>query len=196
MDKSATNYPGKLLTQKLLYTTARLIVIPLGTFLTIAVAFYNACFAEGIFLCFYVLGWFLRGVYYRHNPGKDYLEGTTRMCSITDNMTAVAITFLIVTITGTLQSDSQQPFSTSLMAVRDELPVYGLSMLIVGVYWLSHHRIYMVFRRHNMTLIWLNFAFLLCIEFQPLFNALHASYPNRNEGKLYLTLALHSFHLS
>jgi uncharacterized membrane protein len=92
-------------------------------------------------------------------------------------MTEVAITFLIVTITGTLQSDSQQPFSTSLMAVLDELPVYGLSLLIVGVYWLSYHRIYMVIRRHNMTLIWLNFAFLLFIEFQPLFNALHASYP-------------------
>ena len=28
-----------------------------------------------------------------------------------------------------------------------------------------------------MTLIWLNFAFLLCIEFQPPFNALHVSYP-------------------
>ena len=51
--------------------------------------------------------------------------------SITDNMTAVAITFLIVTITGTLQSNSQQPFSTSLMAVLDELPVYGLSLLVI-----------------------------------------------------------------
>jgi uncharacterized membrane protein len=159
------------------YTTARLFIIPLGTLLTIAVAFYNVWLAEGIFLCFFVLGWFLRGVYYRHNPGKDYPEGTTRICSITDNMTAVATTFLIVTITGTLQSDSQQPFSKSLKAVLDELPVYGLSLLIVGVYWLSHHRIYMVIRRHNMTLIWLNFAFLLFIEFQLLFNALHASYP-------------------
>ena len=159
------------------YTTARLFVIPFGTLLSIAVAFYNVWFAEGIFLCFFVLGWFLRGVYYRHNPGKDRPQGTTRMCSITDNMTAVAITFLIVTITGILQSNSLQPFSASLMAVLDELPVYGLSLLIVGVYWLSHHRIYMVIRRHDMTLIWLNFAFLLFIEFQPLFNALHASYP-------------------
>ena len=49
----------------------------------------------------------------------------------TDNMTAVAITLLIVTITDTLQSDSQQPFSTSLMTVLDELPVYGLSLLVI-----------------------------------------------------------------
>jgi uncharacterized membrane protein len=119
----------------------------------------------------------LRSIYYRRNPGAGYLEGTIRMCSITDNMTAVAITFLIATITGTLQSTIHQPFSTALNAVLAELPVYGFSLLIVGFYWLSHHRIYMVIRRHNMTLIWLNFAFLLCIELQPIFNGLRASYP-------------------
>lgn len=35
----------------------------------------------------------------------------------------------------------------------------------------------MVIRRHTMTLIWLNFVFLLFIEFQPPINALHAIYP-------------------
>jgi uncharacterized membrane protein len=62
-----------------------------------------------------------------------------------------------------------------------------LSLLIVGVYWLSHHRIYMVIRRHTMTLIWLNFAFLLFIELQPLCNALHSTYP-----KLQLTTILYA----
>ncbi len=99
------------------------------------------------------------------------------MCSITDNMTAVAITFLITTITGSLLSNNLQSFSMALNAVLAELPIYGLSLLIVGFYWLSHHRIYMVIRRHNMTLIWLNFAFLLLIELQPIFNSLRASYP-------------------
>jgi len=68
-------------------------------------------------------------------------------------------------------------YAASMIAVLAQLPMYGLSLLIVGFYWLSHHRIFMVIRRHTMTLIWLNFAFLLCIEFQPIFNNLHASYP-------------------
>ncbi len=159
------------------YTTARLLVIPLGTILSIGIAFFNVWLAEGIFLLFYILGWFLRSMYYRHHHEAEYLEGTMRMCSITDNMTAVAITFLITTITGTITSNNQQSFSTTLGAVLAELPVYGFTFLIVGFYWLSHHRIFMVIRRHNMTFIWLNFAFLLCIELQPTFNALHASYP-------------------
>jgi uncharacterized membrane protein len=71
---------------------------------------------------------------------------------------------------------TQQSFSTALGAVLSELPVYGLTFLIVGFFWLSHHRIFMVIRRQDMTLIWLNFAFLVFIELQPLFNALQASY--------------------
>src|SRR6266581_1500276 len=159
------------------YTTARLLVIPLGTFLSIGVAFYNVWIAEGIFLAFYVLGWFLRSMYYRHHHEAEYQEGTMRMCSITDNMTAVAITFLIATITSTVVSNNQQSFSTALNAVVEQLPVYGFTFLIVGFYWLSHHRIFMVIRRHNMPLIWLNFAFLLCIELQPIINSLRATYP-------------------
>ena len=158
-------------------TTARLLVIPLGTLLSIGVAFYNVWIAEGIFLAFYVLGWFLHTLYYPRNRRAIYLEGTIRMSSISDNMTAVAITFLIATITSTVLSHSQQSFSTALGAVMEQLPVYSFSFLVVGFYWLSHHRIFMLIRRHNMTLIWLNFAFLLCIELQPIINALRATYP-------------------
>jgi hypothetical protein len=35
-----------------------------------------------------------------------------------------------------------------------------------------------------MTLIWLNFAFLMCIELQPIFNNLHASYPTSQTATL------------
>ena len=164
-------------TEYLRYTTARLLIIPLGTLVSIGVAFYNVWIAEGIFLAFYVLGWFLHTLYYHSNPRASHLEGAIRMCSISDNMTAVAITFLIATITSTVASDSQQPFSTALNAVMEQLPVYGFSFLVVGFYWLSHHRIFMVIRRHNMPLIWLNFAFLFFIELQPIFNGLRATYP-------------------
>src|SRR5438874_5902726 len=164
-------------TEYLRYTTARLLIIPLGTLLSIGSAFYNVWIAEGIFLAFYVLGWFLHTIYYHSNRRAIYLEGTIRMCSITDNMTAVAITFLIATITSTVLSNSQHAFSTALGAVVEQLPVYGFTFLIVGFYWLSHHRIFMVIRRHNMPFIWLNFAFLVFIELQPIFNALRVTYP-------------------
>ena len=57
------------------YTTARLFVIPIGILLSIGVAFYNVWIAEGIFLAFYVLGWFLHNLYYHRNRRAIYLEG-------------------------------------------------------------------------------------------------------------------------
>ncbi len=168
------------------YTTLRLLLIPLGTLISLGVSFYSVLLAEGIFLLSFVLGWLLRSITYRHHRSAGVMEGTTRMCSITDNMVAVAITFLIAYITGTLLSGSYQPFSTALGAVLEQLPVYGFSVLIVGFYWLSHHRMFMVIRRHTLTLIWLNFAFLLFIELQPVFNALRATYPSsQTTGILY-----------
>src|SRR5215831_7033420 len=162
----------------LTYTTTRLLLIPLGTLISLGVSFYSVLLAEGIFLLFFVLGWLLHSIIYRHRQGTGIMDGTTRLCSITDNMVAVAVTFLIAYITGTLLSKSGQPFSTALRTVLEQLPVYGFSLLIVGFYWLSHHRMFMVIRRHTLTLIWLNFAFLLCIELQPVFNALRATYPS------------------
>ncbi len=170
----------------LTYTTARLLVLPLGTLISLGIAFYSVLLAEGFFLLSYVLGWLLRSIFYRHHRSAGMLEGTMRMCSITDNMVAVAITFLIADITSTLLSVSNRPFSTALGAVLGQLPVYSFSVLIVGFYWLSHHRIFMSIRRHTLTLIWLNFAFLLFIELQPVFNAIRSTYPNSQlSGILY-----------
>jgi uncharacterized membrane protein len=171
----------------LTYTTIRLLLIPLGTLLSLGVSFYSVLLAEGIFLLFFVLGWLLHIIIYRHRQSTGIMDGTTRICSITDNMVAVAFTFLIAYITGTLLSNSQQPFSTALHTVLEQLPVYGVSLLIVGFYWLSHHRMFMVIRRHTLALIWLNFAFLLFIELQPVFNALRATYPSSQTTSLLYT---------
>lgn len=170
--------------EDLTYTMTRLLVLPLGTLISIGVAFYSVLIAEGIFFLSYVLSWLLRSVYYRHNRSARITEGASRIWSITDNMVAVAITFLVTKITGTLLSDIHQPFSTTLNAVLEQLPVYGFSLLIVGVYWLSHHRIFMSIRRHSIMLIWLNFAFLLCIELQPVFNYLRATYPSSQTASI------------
>lgn len=157
--------------------TARLLIISFGILLSFGVAFVNIVVAEGIFLFQFLLAGLLHARSYRYHRGEDYLAGTTRMCSITDNMTAVALTFLIATITSAGATNSQQPFAEALAAIWTALPLYGITFLIVGFYWLSHHRLFMLIRRHNMILIWLNFAFLLFIELQPHFNALHAAYP-------------------
>jgi uncharacterized membrane protein len=163
--------------QYLKFTTLRLIVLPLGALISIGIALYSVLFAEGFFLFSYVLVWLLRGTYFHHNQTAGLIEGASRIWSITDNMVAVAITFLIAKITGVVIANVHQPLSTTLKAILAQLLVYGFSLMIVGFYWLSHHRMFIHIRRHNQVLIWLNFAFLLFIELQPVLNYLRAAYP-------------------
>ena len=108
-------------------------------FSQLALCFTMFCVAEGILLLlFNGTGLVLGQPLLSQKSQSDYLAGTIRMCSISDNMTAVGITFLIATITSTVLSNSQQSFSTALNAVLQQLPVYSFSFLIVGFYWLSH----------------------------------------------------------
>jgi uncharacterized membrane protein len=160
------------------YTTARLVIISCGTLLSFALAFWNVLLAAIIFLLLFVIGWLVNMLTYRTRRGAGHLPGTIRMCSITDNMTAVAITFLIASVTDVVASSSHQSFGRTLGAIETVLPTYTITFLIVGFYWLSHHRLFMVIRQHDMALIWLNFGFLLFIELQPPFNALHSNYPD------------------
>lgn len=168
-------------------TTMRLLVLPLCTLISIVIALYNVLLAEGIFIFSYLLGLLLHSIYYRNDHTKIVIEGATRLYSITDNMIAVAITFLITKITGTLISNARQPLPTMLNEIFGQFQVYGFSLLVVSFYWLSHHRIFTIIRRSNLTLIWLNFAFLLFIELQPIINYLRANYPGSQIAAEYYT---------
>jgi uncharacterized membrane protein len=161
-----------------LYTTIRLLFSPLTFLISVGVAaFFNVLFAEVSFVLFYGLALFLGGIY-RRQMGISYGgEGNLRLFSITDNMTAVAITFLVANITGVLLSSHDKPFSTTFEEILTQLPAYSLSFMIVGLYWISHHHMFQFIKRDDQRLIWLNFAFLLCIELLPIFNGLHATYP-------------------
>lgn len=178
-----SSIPADILTA----TTIRLLILPLSTLISIGIALYNVLLAEGTFILFYILGLLLHSIYYHNNRRENVTEGATRLHSITDNMIAVAITFLITKVTGTLISHTQRPLPMMLSAIFEQLQVYGFSLLIVGFYWLSHHRIFTTIRRSNLTLIWLNFVFLLFIELQPTINYLRANYPGSQITAEYYT---------
>lgn len=158
-------------------TTLRLLIIPLGAFISIGIALYSVVLAEVSFLLSLFLLWFLRAIYYRRRQTNSLIAGTSRICSITDNMVAVAITFLIARITAVVGANIDQSLSKALNALFAQLLVYSFSLLIVGFYWLSHHRMFTYIIWHNQPLMWLNFCFLFFIELQPILNNLRATYP-------------------
>ncbi len=159
-----------------LATTFRLLFIPLGFLLSIPLALVNVLLAEVGFILLYVVARSLL-IAFRYSSGSETArQNNLRLNSITDNMTAVAITFLIVNVAAEVSAHRGDSLAQTIGDILGELWIYALSFLIIGFYWLSHHKMFQYIQSHNLRLLWLNFAFLFLIELEPTLSDLRAEY--------------------
>jgi uncharacterized membrane protein len=166
-------------------TAARLSFITLGFLGSAAVAFFNLLIAQAGFVVVYVSARLVFALL-RPTVMQAPAQNNRRLYSITDNMTAVAVTFLIVTVAAQVPLRGSQPISQAIHNILSELWLYALSFMIVGLYWLSHHRLFQFIRYHTLPFLWLNFSFLFLIELEPRVNDLRAEYPSSfTTGVLY-----------
>jgi uncharacterized membrane protein len=164
-----------------LATTFRLLFIPMSFLISIPLALVRVRLAEvGFVLLYGVARGLLIALRYSRDsetvqPGA-VRQNNVRLNSITDNMTAVAITFLIVNVAAEVAAHSGDSLAQTIRDILGELWIYALSFLIIGFYWLSHHKMFQYIQSHNLRLLWLNFAFLFLIELEPLLSDLRAEY--------------------
>src|SRR5262245_18470969 len=88
-----------------------------------------------------------------------------RVVAFSDGVFAIAITLLVLSIE--VPSVSQDKLGDAL---RDLLPfvyTYALSFVIVGLYWLTHHRLFRTLERVDRTLLWLNLLVLGVVALIP-----------------------------
>ncbi len=98
---------------------------------------------------------------------KDY-EGmdTGRILSLSDAIFGFSITLLALNIAipaGTTHDNLVQ----ALFSLEPQILHYAISFLVIGSYWIAHHRIFKQIRRYDHMLIWLNLFFLMTITFIP-----------------------------
>src|ERR671938_1592393 len=103
--------------------------------------------------------------------------------SFSDAIFAFSITFMALSIqlpnfsANIAESDVTRRLSQMLVP---SIIHYIISFIIVGIYWISYHRIFEHIRRTDITLIWLNLLFLLFISLVAYFTGLLTTYnPNR-----------------
>jgi TMEM175 potassium channel family protein len=99
--------------------------------------------------------------------------------SFSDALFAFSITFMalsiqIPTFSGNIE-DSELAIRLGQLLIPN-LIHYIISFIVVGVYWISYHRIFEYIRRTNITLVWLNLLFLMFIALVGYFTGLLATY--------------------
>lgn len=90
---------------------------------------------------------------------RTELVSTARLLALSDGIFAIAATLLVLNLgpTGNL-ADS---------ALHGKIAAYVLSFVIVGTFWIAHHRMFSIIQHADTRLLWLNIAFLFFVSALP-----------------------------
>jgi uncharacterized membrane protein len=103
--------------------------------------------------------------------------GLERIVFFSDAVFAIGITLLVLDIhIPERGAVSAADLPAQVLELWPRVAAYILSFLVVGLFWMAHHRIFHYIRRFDTRLIWLNLLFLMTIAFLPVPTALLAAY--------------------
>jgi len=100
--------------------------------------------------------------------------GTERLVTLTDGVYAIAMTILVLelSVPTAQQVTADSSLGELLLDMWPEFLIYGLSFLILGMFWLMHHAIFDSVLHYDLPLQWINVAFLLLFALIPFSTAL------------------------
>lgn len=121
------------------------------------------------------------------DAAEQHRLGLDRVIFFSDAVFAIAITVLVLEIRvpeGVDTADAQQ-----LLILLGELwhkyLAYFISFWVIGLYWLSHHRKFLLIKRFDYRLLTLNLLLLMVIAFIPFPTAILSESSNRTATIFY-----------
>ncbi len=91
-----------------------------------------------------------------------------RLEAFSDGVFAIAITLLVLNVkVPNKQNITNAELDNILAASTNQLLSFGFSFLVIGVFWVAHHRIFSFAKVVDTTLIWLNIIYLMFIATIP-----------------------------
>jgi len=122
--------------------------------------------------------------YIRHSPGLEF----DRVAFFSDAVFAIAMTLLVVGVGVPHVSDSG--LSKALSGKRPEITAFFISFIVLGNYWLSHHRFFAHLTSVTPRLMLWNLVYLAVIAFTPYPVALTGIYEDQPISVVMFAVAL------
>jgi len=103
---------------------------------------------------------------------------TDRMAGFSDAIFAFAMTLLMldIKVPDVPHGAASDELTAWVAAQAPMLLIYVLSFVVIGLFWMNHHRMFQHIHRHDSVLMWLNMAFLLVISLMPFPTAVLGEY--------------------
>ncbi len=103
------------------------------------------------------------------------VHGNERINAFSDGVFAIAITLLVLE----LKVPEHVPVGGLIELVPEMLPKFLghiISFIVLGIYWVGQHNMFLHIKRHDRTFLWLNNFFLLMVASMPFFAGLLTHY--------------------
>jgi uncharacterized membrane protein len=119
--------------------------------------------------------------------GRDDHVGLERLVFFSDAVFAIAITLLALEIR--LPHDIaylvNEELTRALLHLWPKYLGFATSFVVIGAFWVAHHRKFRYIRRYDRALLWLNLLLLMGIAFIPFPTAVLSDYGNRTATIFY-----------
>jgi uncharacterized membrane protein len=125
-----------------------------------------------------------------HSPEEAL--GLERIVFFSDAVMAIAITLLAIDIRipEIEPSVAAMELPGQLAAITPNLLTFFISFIVIGIYWISHHRYFSYIKRYDTRLIMLNLMFLFFIACMPFVASLLGRFPSVPIALVIYTLAV------
>jgi uncharacterized membrane protein len=119
-------------------------------------------------------------------PEQDHL-GLERLVFFSDAVFAIAITLLALEIRlPALEGNvTDHQLLQGLLAIWQKYLSFVVSFLVIGVFWMGHHRKFRFIKRYDTRLLLLNILLLMGIAFIPFPTSIISEYSNRTATIFY-----------
>ena len=102
-------------------------------------------------------------------PGIGGPSGLERMVFFSDAVFAIVITLLVLPITAEVELDEAGGgIAQQVWALWPRILSFLISFLVIGQFWIAHHRMFGLIRRIDRAMLGINLVGLLTITFLPL----------------------------
>ena len=93
------------------------------------------------------------------------VEGNERINALSDGVFAIVITLLVLEIK--VPDVPSGELAHALKEIVPKIFSHIGSFVLLGIYWVGHHNLFLHIKRHDRVLIWLNVLFLMCVASMP-----------------------------
>src|SRR5215212_11872431 len=118
--------------------------------------------------------------------------GVSRIAGFSDGVFSIAITLLVfgLQVPDIANPTSAKELAESLGELAPQFEAYAQTFLIVGAFWVGHHRAFRRIARDDDRLVWINLLFLLTVSFMPFPAMLVGRYPDNRVSVLVMSGSL------